>query len=851
MFSSFDRSVETMQSEDRMEAAAVATETTSLLPLTVARGTPRMVLSRSNRARRLLPVILVTVMATLGVFLALQRAGMNTTAASSQWSMNLPRDNNDLAAFDARVDLWEGWKRNAQHWWDSSIAHVGHNNDTLGHANDDDYTSETTSSSLWNATFAKQGLDEFLNGTASNARKFSDHVQSWWTTRNDNNNDTNSNDKVPAIQRSFAEWWLNANDEERSWWNATIRSVQDGLQNSEEWWRSSAAPMLHDKQAQLAATGQNLWNSTSDELGRDKKAVAEMERNVWNGTVGSVRHGETAARDVWDSTEKELTKDEQALAEAERHAWNTSVDALQHGGEATKNLWNATANVVGKGAKAVASSSTGLWNNTAQAYANQYTRGKSASVNAGQHIWNSTMNVIQNGGGAAVATTKSVWNATANELAHDKRSIVNRGHQVWNNTASAVRRGDEAVVSASQKAWNATTNVVANFPNAEQSLWNNTVHAVEGGEDVAASTTQHAWNATVEGVLRSEHAVATAERSLWNSTTHVVENDADAAERMFSLWWNETRRVAQVSWNASTEKEEEWWSATKHWFQNLVHEPNRSIALGNDKSPLLYLNSSRTFYMLINAYHFLDYSADYFLLQRGFDAQINQAYCAVASAAAVMNSFLDTLSLAVDPVYDPYPYSTQRGLMSNSCVDRRVIHSNDTYDGLRHAPGGLSLLQTKMMLECHLPDGWSATEYHVDPNVSNVREVRRHFQEALQNPSKRIIANFDRQELGQEGGGHFSPLGSYSRDDDSFLVLDVAKYKNPPFWVTARVLFAALATKDPCGDWDFPEAQDRLYDETLASPRSLKEFRRATKVLKCRSMNRGYIVVEAPSRVIV
>ena len=55
--------------------------------------------------------------------------------------------------------------------------------------------------------------------------------------------------------------------------------------------------------------------------------------------------------------------------------------------------------------------------------------------------------------------------------------------------------------------------------------------------------------------------------------------------------------------------------------------------------------------------------------------------------------------------------------------------------------------------------------------------------------------NYLRKAIGQETGGHISPLGAYNAGTDRFLVLDVARYKYPPFWVTAADLYAALNTK--------------------------------------------------------
>ena len=45
--------------------------------------------------------------------------------------------------------------------------------------------------------------------------------------------------------------------------------------------------------------------------------------------------------------------------------------------------------------------------------------------------------------------------------------------------------------------------------------------------------------------------------------------------------------------------------------------------------------------------------------------------------------------------------------------------------------------------------------------------------------------NYLRKAIGQERGGHISPLAAYDAKSDRFLILDVARYKYPPVWVKA------------------------------------------------------------------
>ena len=45
--------------------------------------------------------------------------------------------------------------------------------------------------------------------------------------------------------------------------------------------------------------------------------------------------------------------------------------------------------------------------------------------------------------------------------------------------------------------------------------------------------------------------------------------------------------------------------------------------------------------------------------------------------------------------------------------------------------------------------------------------------------------------------GQFPPLVAYHEGEDRFLLMDVARYKSPPCWVKAAVLYEALRGTDP------------------------------------------------------
>jgi hypothetical protein len=67
---------------------------------------------------------------------------------------------------------------------------------------------------------------------------------------------------------------------------------------------------------------------------------------------------------------------------------------------------------------------------------------------------------------------------------------------------------------------------------------------------------------------------------------------------------------------------------------------------------------------------------------------------------------------------------------------------------------------------------------------------------ALGDDERFVLVNYLRSAIGQEKGGHISPLAAYDAETDRFLVLDVSRYKYPPVWVDAAALYGAMNTPD-------------------------------------------------------
>lgn len=104
---------------------------------------------------------------------------------------------------------------------------------------------------------------------------------------------------------------------------------------------------------------------------------------------------------------------------------------------------------------------------------------------------------------------------------------------------------------------------------------------------------------------------------------------------------------------------------------------------------------------------------------------------------------------------------------------------------------GLTLEQLAAMLQAHGLAAEPLFASDLDPGA-----LRRLLQDELAREEDALIANFYRPTLGEEGGGHHSPLAAYDAGSDRVLVLDTAAYKYPPTWVPLASLYAAMREED-------------------------------------------------------
>ncbi len=172
---------------------------------------------------------------------------------------------------------------------------------------------------------------------------------------------------------------------------------------------------------------------------------------------------------------------------------------------------------------------------------------------------------------------------------------------------------------------------------------------------------------------------------------------------------------------------------------------------------------------------------DYWTLARFFVSEKYLTYCGIATSVAVLNS-LDVAS-PISPLIYPYQVFTEENIFTKEVLDVKPVSAVEQV--------GLTLEELAKLLEAH----GVRVDFTFGPDAT-VDAFRDAARAALDADNQRLIVNYSRQAVGQKGDGHISPVAAYDEESDRFLVLDVARYKYPPAWITAAELHKALQAED-------------------------------------------------------
>ncbi len=166
-------------------------------------------------------------------------------------------------------------------------------------------------------------------------------------------------------------------------------------------------------------------------------------------------------------------------------------------------------------------------------------------------------------------------------------------------------------------------------------------------------------------------------------------------------------------------------------------------------------------------------SADLAPLTAHFVAQETGSFCGVASGIAVLGAL-------GQPAGQPLNQTSFFEGPAGAVRGRYAVMF-----------GGMALEQLAALLEVNGLD--AEPIFASDLDLDGLRALLR---DNLGREGDALIANFYRPTLGEEGGGHHSPIAAYNLNADRVLVLDTAAYKYPPTWVPAASLLAAMQTPD-------------------------------------------------------
>jgi glutathione gamma-glutamylcysteinyltransferase len=165
----------------------------------------------------------------------------------------------------------------------------------------------------------------------------------------------------------------------------------------------------------------------------------------------------------------------------------------------------------------------------------------------------------------------------------------------------------------------------------------------------------------------------------------------------------------------------------------------------------------------------------YFPLAEQFHTQSDPAFCGLGSLVVALNA------LGIDPGRlwkGPWRWFSEELL--DCCVPLAEVRKR-----------GLDIDELACLARCN-----GVYVELVRGDATNLAAFRSAIASAA-GATGVLVVSYDRSALGQTGSGHFSPVGGYHRVRDLALILDVARFKYPPHWVSVERLWQATQTIDP------------------------------------------------------
>ncbi|KAI9221501.1 PCS-1 protein [Blastocladiella britannica] len=166
----------------------------------------------------------------------------------------------------------------------------------------------------------------------------------------------------------------------------------------------------------------------------------------------------------------------------------------------------------------------------------------------------------------------------------------------------------------------------------------------------------------------------------------------------------------------------------------------------------------------------------YFRLAGQFTTQSEPAFCGLGTLCMVLNA------LGIDPQRQwKGPWRWYEDSMLDCCRPLDEIKRT-----------GITLGEFGCLALCN---GLSAKVYRADRVTLDrfIADISR----TSASEDDVLCVSYDRGTLKQTGQGHFSPVAGYCKQKRMVLILDVARFKYPPYWVPVELLWESLHPHDP------------------------------------------------------
>ncbi|KAL7270596.1 hypothetical protein RUND412_006692 [Rhizina undulata] len=172
------------------------------------------------------------------------------------------------------------------------------------------------------------------------------------------------------------------------------------------------------------------------------------------------------------------------------------------------------------------------------------------------------------------------------------------------------------------------------------------------------------------------------------------------------------------------------------------------------------------------------------LLEGGLEAFF-PLNCGIGTLCMILNAF------KVDPAVTwkkPWRWFTQE--MLDCCQPLQHVKEH-----------GITLAEFSCLAKCN---GLEATTKYADQMFytpfldSSFEEFEQAVIDSTSSSEQFLAVSYSRATLGQTGVGHFSPVGGYCKKNGGMvLILDVARFKYPSYWVPIKILYESLIPLDP------------------------------------------------------